>query len=215
MKILIFVKAPLPAWTFLSLFMLAVLPSCMSLRADKHTYQASSPAVVLNGASIRMQVRPEGTDGGSYALSAMVVTAAVATFDGPFRWRIEAIGITDKHDRLIVHRIRTRTSVTKRDEWFPIRELGKYALFKDAGEGMARAIYPIPGMLQVKPREDGTLTLDVDASVIDTRGRSQRKLLRFSMNPAEGRADEFVFIPTEIVSQFGKSADERDDKGWD
>jgi hypothetical protein len=215
MKAVKSVNPPFCIQVALSLVLLVLLPSCMSLRADKHTYHASSPAVVLNGASIRMQVRPEGTEDGAYAFSAMVVSAAVATFDGPFRWRIEAIGRSGTHDRLIVHRIRTRTAVTQRDEWFPTRELGKYASFKDVGEGVARAVYPIPGLLQVKPREDGALTLDVDASVIDGRGRSQRKMLRFSMNPAQGRADEFVFIPTEIVSSIGKSAAEWDDKGWD
>ncbi|RYD41958.1 MAG: hypothetical protein EOP85_11900, partial [Verrucomicrobiaceae bacterium] len=85
------------------------LSSCfLTLNAKKHTYSASSPAVRVNGADIRMQVKPEGTDGGTYALSAIVVSAAVATFDGPFRWRIEGSGEIGKQESIVIHRIRTR-----------------------------------------------------------------------------------------------------------
>ncbi len=63
-------------------------------------------------------------------ISAMVVSGGVATFDGPFKWRVEAYGTEGDHERLIVHRIRTRTAKTKRDEWFPSSELGHYAEFK-------------------------------------------------------------------------------------
>ena len=104
----------------------------MSLIAKKNTYDsaASSPPVRVNGAEIRMQVKPEGTSGGSYALSAMVVSAAVATLDGPFRWRIEATGEAGRQEYLVVHRIRTRTGKTGRDEWYPAGLLGKKADFK-------------------------------------------------------------------------------------
>ena len=35
------------------------------------------------------------------------------------------------------------------------------------------------------------------------------------MNPAEKRQDEFIFLPTEIVQNIGKSPEEWDEKGWD
>jgi hypothetical protein len=41
---------------------------CMSLVAGKHTYSATSSAVKVNGAEIRMQVKPEGAENGSYAI---------------------------------------------------------------------------------------------------------------------------------------------------
>jgi hypothetical protein len=188
----------------------------VSLTAKKHTYGAASPAVRLNGAAVRMQVKPEGTDGASYALSAMVVSAAIATFDGPFRWRIEATGETGKQEYLIVHRIRTRTAKTHRDEWYPADHLGKRADFKQAkGEtGTCRAIYPIPGLLQVKPRADGGLEILVDLTVV-AKGHGERKLVRFRMDPAQGRQDEFIFVPTEIVKSIGQSPADWDEPGWD
>ena len=192
------------------------LASCVSLNAKKHTYGVVSPAVRLNGADLRMQVKPEGTTGGSYAVSAMVVSAAVATFDGPFRWRIEASGETGKQESLVVHRIRTRTTKTHRDEWYPAAHLGKRADFKPVKDkpGVARAVYPIPGLLQVKPREDGGLEILVDATVV-AKGRAERKLVRFRMDPSQKRQDEFIFVPTEIVRSIGESPADWDESGWD
>jgi hypothetical protein len=189
---------------------------CVSLIASKHTYNASSPAVNVGGASVRMQVRPEGDGGGSYALSAMVVSAAVATLDGPFSWRIEATGDPGRQSHLVVHRVRMRTGKTHRDEWFPAKLLGRRADFKSLKESpwKSRAVYPIPGLLAVKPREDGDLTVDVDLTVV-SGGRADRKLVRFRMNPAQGRRDEFIFVPAEIVNSIGKPLEETDERGWD
>jgi hypothetical protein len=188
----------------------------MSLTAKKNTYSATSTAVRVNGAEIRMQVKPEGTAGGSYAVSAMVVSAAVATFDGPFRWRIEAIGEMGSQQSLVIHRIHTRTGKTKRDEWYPTAHLGKRADFKrpKSETGPTRAIYPIPGLLVVKPREDGPLEISVDLSVF-AAGRSERKLVRFRMEPSQKRQDEFIFVPTEIVKSIGKSPADWEESGWD
>jgi hypothetical protein len=190
--------------------------SCVSLIASKHTYSASSSAVRVNGADIRMQVKPEGTDGGSYALSAMVVSAAVATFDGPFRWRLEATGQAGNHDSLVIHRIHTRTGKTKRDEWYPVAHLGKRAVFcvVKSAPASSRAVYPIPGLLIVKPREDGNLEVTVDLTVT-ANGHRERKLVRFRMDPSQKRQDEFIFLPAEIVSSIGKSPSEWEDPGWD
>lgn len=193
-----------------------ILPGCVSLTASKHTYSASSPAVKVNGADVRMQVKPEGTDGGSYALSAMVVSAAVATFDGPFRWRIEAVGQAGSHESLVIHRIRTQTGKTNRDEWYPTIHLGKRADFRPirGNPDAARAYYPIPGLLVVKPREDGDLTVTVDLSV--TRdGKSERRLVRFRMDPSQKRQDEFIFLPVEIAKSIGTSPADWEESGWD
>ena len=189
---------------------------CVGLIASKQTYHASSPAVKVGGASVRMQVRPEGDGGGSYALSAMVVSAAVATLDGPFSWRIEATGDAGKQSHLMVHRVRVRTEKTKRDEWYPADLLGRRVDFKAIKESpeLSRSVYPIPGLLAVKPREDGELAVDVDVSVVSD-GKSDRKLVRFRMNPAQGRRDEFMFVPAEIVSSIGKPLEETDERGWD
>jgi len=163
-----------------------------------------------------MQVKPEGTDGGSYALSAMVVSAAVATMDGPFSWRLEATGVSGIHESLVIHRIHTRTSKSKRDEWYPASHLGRRADFKvvKSAPGSSRAVYPIPGLLVVKPIEDGNLEVTVDLTV-RAKGHGERKLVRFRMDPSRKRQDEFIFLPAEIVRSIGKSPSEWEDPGWD
>jgi hypothetical protein len=190
----------------------------MGIRASKRTYgaTAASPPVTVNGTAIRMQVKPEGTAPGSVAVSAMVVGAAIATFDGPFRWRLEATGEAGREESLVVHRIRTRTTKTNRDEWYPAEKLGQRVEFTrpESSGGGTRAVYPVPGLLMVMPLEDGALDVDVDLSLV-TAGKKVRRTVRFRMEPTSKRADEFVFIPTEIVESLGKSAAEWDDQGWD
>lgn len=194
----------------------ATLSGCVGLIADKHTYQASSPPVRVNGADIRMQVKPEGTDGTNLALSAMVVSAAMATFDGPFRWRIEALSADASHQSLVVHRIHTRTATSKRSEWYPAEKLGKQAEFRAVKDppGGSRAVYPVPGLLVVKPRDDGALEVTVDLTVRADH-RSERKTVRFRMDPSQKRQDEFVFVPAEIISHIGKPMEDWDQSGWD
>lgn len=190
----------------------------MGIRADKRTYgaAASSPPVTVGGTAVRMQVKPEGTAPGAIAVSAMVVGGAMATFDGPFRWRLEATGEPGKQEYLVVHRIRTRTAKTHRDEWYPADKLGKRADFtRSAGSSAAtRAVYPVPGLLMVMPLEDGALEVDVDLTLASA-GQKLRKMVKFRMEPASKRADEFVFIPTEIVESIGKPVSDWDDQGWD
>lgn len=195
---------------------LGMTSGCMALRAGKNTYAITSPAVHLHEAEVRLQVKPEGTEGGSFAFSAMVVGAAVATFDGPFRWRIEATGREGFHRSLAVHRIRTRTSITGRDEWYPAKHLGHREEFRPTpgSSGSARAVYPVPGLLMVKPAQDGTLTIDVDLSIAGG-GTTRREWLRFRLEPAHKRQDEFVFLPAEIVSHIGKPIEDWEESGWD
>ena len=97
----------------------------MGFYGTRSTYGGSGSGADVNGAEVSMQVKPEGTSGGSYAVSAMVVGVGVANLDGPFRWRIEAEGKEGVHEALYVTRIRTKTSVTKRDEVYPDKWLGE------------------------------------------------------------------------------------------
>lgn len=189
----------------------------MGLIAKKHTYDTSagSPAAVVNGAKVRMQLKPEGTDGGSYAISAMVIGVGVATLDGPFAWRIEAIGELGKQETLVVHRIRTLTSKTKRDEWYPRQHLGRVAKFRlHKKEQIPRATYDIPGRLNVKPRVDGVLHVLADLSVV-SQGKTARRTVKFTLDPAQKRQDEFIFIPSEIVKSIGESTEDWGDDGWE
>ncbi len=195
--------------------MIVLCSGCASLIADRHTYEteAESPAVVVNGATLRLRMKAEGTEDGAFAISAMIYTAGKATFDGPFRWRVDAVGEPGRHEWVQVHRIRTRTKETRRDEWYPERHLGERAAFRQREDGF-RASYQIPGLLNVKPREDGALDVLVDLTV-RANGRSERRVCRFRMGPAHKQANEFVFFPAEIVSHIGKPTDDWGESGWD
>ena len=194
------------------------LSGCVSMRATKHTYapDVSSPPVKVNGANVRLQLRPEGTRGSSYVVSAMVVAAAATTLDGPFRWRIEATGQTNRQESMVIHRLRTQTKLTNRDEWYPERYLGQRVDFtRPSGTRSPwRAVFEIPGTLQVKPREDGELEILADLS-IRADGKTQRKVVKFRLDPSKSRQDEFIFVPTEIVKSIGKPMSEWDETGWD
>ena len=122
-------------------------------------------------------------------------------------------GRSGEQESLVVHRIHTRTGKTKRDEWYPASFLEQARGFQAAERPIPPArgrVYPIPGLLVVKPREDGDLEVTVDLTVT-ADGRSQRKIVRFRMDPSEGGSDEFIFLPAEIVNNIGKSPDEWED----
>ncbi len=200
----------------LALLPILLLASCMGLKATKHTYAGPARGVELGGAEVRVAFRPEGTRPGSVMVSAMVVGGGYAVLDGPFRWRVEALGEAERHESLTVHRIRTRTTRTGRDEWFPASELGKVAEFRPlkGKPGVVRARYPIPGLLKVMPEEDGALDVWVDASVSGPGGRT-RRVLKFRMEATEKDASEVVFLPTEIAEGLTTDPADWDDPMWD
>ena len=206
---------PLMRWLLL-IPVLAGLTGCVGLRGEKHTYSERGPGVDVGGATIAIDFRPEGTRPGSFMMSAMVVGGGMATFDGPFKWRVEAYGDEGVHESLVVHRIRTRTEKTNRDEWFPAGELGKQAAFKKlrGKPGKVRARYPIPGLLKVMPEEDGKLDVWLDLSVYRDDGVS-RKMIQFVLDPSLKRQDEFIFLPVEVAQSIGKSPDDWEDSMWD
>ena len=190
----------------------------MSVVSKQHGYgaEASSPSVRVNGADIRLQLKPQGTRGGSYSLTAIVYSAAVVNADGPFSWRLEATGEFGKQEYLMVHRLRTITEKTKRDEWYPADRLGKRVDFvrRKNETGKVRAVFEIPGLLQVKPDEDGVLEVLADVTVGGSTGK-QRRTVRFKLEPSEKRRDEFIFVPAEIVRGIGQSPEDWGESGWD
>jgi hypothetical protein len=193
-----------------------MLSSCVGIRAKKHTYSTSDGSAEVGGAQVGIQFRPEGTKGPNMMLSAMVVGGGFATFDGPFRWRVEALGETGRHETLVVHRIRTRTSKSGRDEWYPSEHLGFSKSFRlIIGEPeKCRVRYEIPGLLKVKPEEDGRLDVWIDLSVIGTGGTT-RRTVQFALDPATERADEMVFLPVEIAKSIGTEPEDWEDSMWD
>ncbi|MGJ8645220.1 MAG: hypothetical protein ACSHX9_17595 [Luteolibacter sp.] len=194
-----------------------VSSGCMGFYGTRSTYGGSGSGVAVNGAEVSMQVKPEGTSGGSYALSAMVVGVGVANLDGPFRWRIEAEGREGVHQALYVTRIRTKTSVTKRDEVYPDKWLGEKIPFtkkQSYPDGVVKAVFEIPGRLEVKPKEDGTLEVLADVT-IQAKGRRVGKTVKFLLDPASKDDREVIFLPAEIVSSIGKPVSEWEEEGWD
>lgn len=192
------------------------LSNCASLIAKKNTYINEGLGVKINGATVRMQVSPEGAANGSMAFSAMIVSSAVATLEGPFRWRLDAVGTPGVHQSIVVHRLHTTTEKTKRSGWYPVDHLNKRADFRVSKEhpSVARARYEIPGLLQVNSATDGKLTILADLSV-STKDRHERKLVRFHLDPQQKTANEFLILPVEIVKSFGKDWEEMNDPNWD
>lgn len=188
----------------------------MSMKGTKHTYQPIGTGGDVGGARIGVAFKPEGTRPGAIMVSAMVVGAGVATFDGPFRWRIEAVGDEGVHRSLIIHRIHTRTGRTNREGWYPSSQLGRRADFKKIADrpGKSRARYLVPGLLEVFPEKDGKLEVRLDLSVVRV-DRTVRKTVTFTFDPSVKSQNEFIFIPKEIAEGVGKPIDEMEDPMWD
>ncbi len=190
---------------------------CVAFFGKSETYQGAGSVAKVNGARVSMQVKPEGTSGGSYSLSAMVVGVGVANLDGPFSWRIEAVGEQGVHEAMYVQDLRTVTSITKKDQKYPRRWLGERVDFVRRSSdkvGEVRAVFEIPGKLQVKPSEDGALSIYADVLVV-AKGRKERKVVKFQLSPTDKNNNEVIFLPAEIVSSIGKPMSEWEETGWD
>jgi len=186
------------------------LASCGHIFTKSNTYDTSA-SVVINGAKVTSGVKPMGGEGGM-SISAMVYMAGSAQLKGPFRWRLEAEGQAGKHTKMIVHRLKVETSLTKRKEWYPEKELGYYVEFKNFKKepGKSFAVYEIPGKLKVYPEKDGDIAIFADVTISSETG-SNRKVVKFSL-PAETEKKErdFIFFPAEIIKGFG----EQDPREW-
>lgn len=194
-----------------------LLSSCFSLIGTRSTYQGGGNSVTVNGAQVAMEVRPEGTTGPNVALSAMVVGVGVANLDGPFRWRISAVGEEGVHEAMYVTAIRTVTSKSGRDEWYPKKYLGGRTPFlkkKRYAEGEVRAEFEIPGKLVVKPLEDGYLDVLVELA-IESKSKRVKKVVRYRLDPTKKKENQTIFVPAEIISHIGKPMSEWEDSGWD
>lgn len=196
--------------------MVAVLSNCASLIVKKNTYRSEGPSVKIHGAAVSMQVNPQGAADGAFAMSAMVISTAVATMEGPFRWRLQAIGVPGIHESIVVHRIHTSTEKSKRREWYPALKLPKAIPFRISKDKptVCRARYEIPGLLQVTSEKDGKLTIIADITVT-TKTSSKRQMVKFMLDPTQKRADEFIILPVELVKTIGKDWDDIEDPSWD
>ncbi|NNC89244.1 MAG: hypothetical protein HKN82_12360 [Akkermansiaceae bacterium] len=186
----------------------ALLGGCGHVVTNENTYSGVG-GVLINGAEVRSAVQPLGGTGG-YSFSAMVYSAGSGTTDGPFLWRIEATGREGVHEKLRVHRLKVETRATQRSEWFPSKQLGKFARFhplqNDPGKTFAQ--YQIPGKLEVYPEEDGAIAITADISV-ESVERTERRVVRFRMDPEQTRNVDFIFLPGEIV-KGGSGPDPRE-----
>lgn len=201
-----------------SLVFLAALASCLSLSScaqffvKEKTYNGLGGGE-LNGAQVTSAVKPAGGKAG-VSLSALVYNAGFGETDGPFLWRIEAIGVAGLHQSLIVHDLRVTTSETNRTEPYPQKGLGVTAPFEPMkgrdNKGKVFAKYQLPGKLEVFPERDGDITLVADISVRTTASTVRRKLT-FEMKASIARDTQTIFVPTEIVKSLGKD----DPTEWD
>ena len=188
------------------------LSSCAQFFVKDRTYEPTG-GLSLNGAEVSSNVKPMGGKAGA-SISAMVYNAGFGETDGPFLWRIEALGQEGVHESLTVHKILVRTDKTKRSEPYPAKWLGEPSPFElmrgKENEGKVFAKYQMPGRLEVFPEVDGKITMEADIS-IKANGKSQRQKVSFAMEPKVGRETQTIFIPTELVNSFGR----KDPTEWD
>ena len=200
------------------LFTLMVLAS-LGLVSCGHIYTksegyAESSVSEINGAKVNAAFKPNGGKGG-FSFSAMVYMAGAAKLEGPFLWRMQAVGEEGKHETMTIHGVKVVTNKIdpdtkrKRQEWFPREYLNKPVEFIPYKKtpNVTYAYFQMPGELKVMPEEDGNVMLLVDVSV-KADGVTDRKTVQFSMAPASEKGVEFIFLPTEIVNSF--SPDPRD-----
>lgn len=184
--------------------------SCVSFWLKEKTYKASSDSTKINGADVRIALKPNG--GQSYGtISAMVVGLGAGTLDGPFFWRVEAEGVEGVHQKLWVNDITVTTSNTDRSEPLPKEHLNYSSEFKPMkgkeNAGKTFANHQFPGMLEVYPEKDGDITITADVSVMSVSG-TQRKRLRYTLSPDTSKGFDTIFIPTEIITSWGEDPTE-------
>lgn len=188
------------------------LSSCAQFFVKDRTYEATG-GLELNGAEVTSNVKPMGGKAGA-SISAMVYNAGFGETDGPFLWRIEALGQEGVHESLTVHQILVRTEKTKRSEPYPAKWLGTDSPFElmrgKENKGKVFAKFQMPGELEVFPEVDGKITMEADLS-IKANGKSERRKVTFAMEPKIGRETQTIFVPTELVNSFGR----KDPTEWD
>ena len=189
-----------------SLILSIALPSCVGFYLNENTYQATSEGTDINGADVKIALKPMG--GKSYgSISALVVGIGAGSTDGPFIWRVEATGQEGVHESIWVNFIQVSTSETERSEPLPQEYLGGETQFiqmkgKDNAD-KSFANHQFPGKLEVYPKKDGEISIKADISVKTVNGQVRRKVLKYTLSPDSSKGFESVFIPTEIINSFG------------
>lgn len=204
----------------MKLFLTAILTglslsSCAQLFVKEKTYKATG-GLQLNGAKVASNVKPMGGKSG-VSVSAMVYNAGFGETDGPFLWRVEAVGQEGVHESLTVHKILVKTEKTGRSEPYPAKMLGVASPFElmkgkdNEKAGKVFAKYQMPGKLEVFPEVDGKITMEADISIKTVNGKRERTKATFAMVPSVGRETHTIFLPTEIVGSLGR----KDPTEWD
>lgn len=185
------------------LFGIPLFSSCGHVYTRSNSY-AESSAENINQAQVNAAFRPNGGNGG-FSFSAMVYMAGATKLEGPFLWRIQAVGKKGMHQSMQIHRVQVETEKTKREEWFPAVHLNKKVPFRPFKKTPEKnyAYFQLPGELKVNPQKDGKVTLTVDLTVT-SNAKTERRLLRFRLIPSKKNEWEFIFLPTEISNSFHK-----------
>lgn len=186
---------------------LLFLTSCISFYLRDNTYKANeSSTVVINGAKVNCAMDPAG-GGAFFSGSALIFGGGAGRTDGPFNWRIEALGEKGVHTYLNVHSVSVKTEKTNRDEKYPAKYVNNKQPFNEMrGKDNINsnfAKYRFPGKLEVYPKKDGIVTITAEISVSSEK-KTERKTVRFTLDPLNKNRVDNVFIPAEIINSFRK-----------
>jgi len=184
-----------------------IFTGCMGMYLRDNSYEATTKPVEINGAEVKIAVKPMGGDMyGSF--SAMLVGFGAGKTDGPFIWRVEGSGNEDEHLYLWVNSIKVETSLTKRSEPYDKKLLNFKSEFKPMkgkeNKGKSFANHQIYGELLVYPKKDGDIKITANVSVKNKVGKIESKTIVFQLKANSSNEFESVFLPTEIINSFGK-----------
>ena len=181
--------------------------SCVGVYLRDNTYEASTKPVDINGAQVKIAVKPMGGKGYG-SLSALVIAIGAGSTDGPFIWRVEGEGQEGDQSYLWVNNINVETANTNRNEPYDKKFLNFKSEFKPQkgkkNAGKTFANHQIHGELLVYPKVDGEITITASVSVKNNDGKIETKTIVFKLAPNSSNEFESIFLPTEIINSFGK-----------
>jgi hypothetical protein len=188
--------------TFLSFTFAAVaLSSCMHVREKVQTYRPAGSQGV-GQATVSIELQPQEAEG-ALSLSAMVVGAARATLVGPWHLYVVAQSPTGQCKQLVINNLSMRSSRGIASQ-VPTSYLGEIRPFAvSRKKGVEQAAWKCPGQVEADFAKDTSITVDADVTIQPATGSAVRKRLSFVCTAAELKNNQTVFVPTEVIQNFG------------
>lgn len=176
----------------------------------------NSPAVWLNGAEVRSEVKAMKGEG-ALDKPKVAYRAGTSQLDGPFFWSFTAEGTEGEHLSMIVEGVQISTGKTRRNVQIPQSMVGQEVAFsleqlekpkrsffkkpekedEEAKKPKWLASYALPSSLQLYPKVDGKIVVAAKIR-ITTAERSDSEWVNFALLPSRNKNGTFSFRRTMI-----------------